>query len=227
VSKTSSYTAAQGLATFQKWTQNEAGMCLKEVRTAQGIPSANSNATGAWESAIGRHHDDTSPPVGAPVFWTGGSGGHGHIAIFDGVNVRSTDAGGSGKMGTKPLSWFASNWGLTYRGWAEGYNGYLVKDLGADSGSDWSSGDVYLDKLRYGQRDSDSVRRLQYTLNETSIPAPGNVTLPITGNYLDQTDEVVRAWQLMIGDTPDPAGASFLGPKQAAALFPASYNLIQ
>lgn len=87
------------------------------------------------------------------------------------------------------------------------------------TGSPYAGGDVWQDKLKYGQMDSDSVRRLQYQLNGVSLT--GGQELPITGNYLDQTDHEVRLWQEQIcGDTPDPAGASFLGPNQTARMFP-------
>lgn len=90
---------------------------------------------------------------------------------------------------------------------------------GGTSGSPWASGDVWQDKLKFGQMDSDSVKRLQYQLNGVSLI--GGQELPITGNYLELTDNEVRLWQAQIcGDTPDPAGASFLGPNQTARMFP-------
>ena len=86
------------------------------------------------------------------------------------------------------------------------------------SGSPWAGGDVWVDKLHYGQMESDSVKRLQYQLNGVTLP--GGQELPITGNYLEMTDHEVRLWQSQIGDTPDPVNESFLGPKQAALMFP-------
>lgn len=79
------------------------------------------------------------------------------------------------------------------------------------------SGKVYLSKLHFGQQDSDSVKAMQEALNGTSFPPHTNV--PVTGNYLEITDQSVRDWQTFIGDTPDPAGQSSIGPKQAAKLF--------
>ncbi len=74
-------------------------------------------------------------------------------------------------------------------------------------------GDVYVSKLSYGQQDSDSVRMLQQRLNEVR-----KVSLPISGNYLDQTRDEARAWQLSIGDMGVAADGN-IGPRQAAALF--------
>jgi murein DD-endopeptidase MepM/ murein hydrolase activator NlpD len=79
--------------------------------------------------------------------------------------------------------------------------------------------DIYSDKLGYGQRDSDSVKELQRRLNGISLK--GGTTLPVTGNYLDKTDQEVRLWQAQVcGDKPDPVGKSYLGPKQRARMFP-------
>lgn len=77
-------------------------------------------------------------------------------------------------------------------------------------------GQVLLSKLVYGQRDSDSVRRLQLHLN--AHPLDGGQSLPISGNYLDETDEEVRLDQTQHGFGNDPAGQSSVGPQQAAHL---------
>ncbi|MGV1010672.1 MAG: GH25 family lysozyme [Dermatophilaceae bacterium] len=82
------------------------------------------------------------------------------------------------------------------------------------------NGDVWTGLLHYGQDNSDSVRRMQKVLNGIKLPPPGNLTIDLTsGRYGPQTDRVVRTWQAFIGDTPDPVGASSIGPKQAARLF--------
>lgn len=75
---------------------------------------------------------------------------------------------------------------------------------------------TYLSKLRFGQRDSDSVRNLQRALNAHKMKGGSN--LPITGNYLSQTDAEVRLCQRLHGYGNDKAGASFVGPKQAKHL---------
>lgn len=82
-------------------------------------------------------------------------------------------------------------------------------------------GPVYLSKLKYGQTDSDSVKRLQTRLIELGFKYHS-----VTGTYLDQTDKSVRAWQASIGDTPDPINKSYIGPKQAEVLFKGSGNIV-
>lgn len=77
---------------------------------------------------------------------------------------------------------------------------------------------IYLSKLRYGQTDSDSVWYLQNVLNGHTLS--GGQTLPLTGNYLDETDEEVRLCQDQhFSWAPDPVNGSNVGPDQAAHLF--------
>jgi N-acetylmuramoyl-L-alanine amidase len=85
-------------------------------------------------------------------------------------------------------------------------------------------GNVYVSKLKYGQKNSDSVRRLQVRLNE--VPPVEATKVVETGNYDDPTDAAVRAWQKSIGDTPDSPKQSFLGPKQSELIFKDSGNTV-
>lgn len=78
-------------------------------------------------------------------------------------------------------------------------------------------GTVYLSKLHYGQYDSDSVGFLQTVLN--GHPLSGGETLPISKNYLDETDEEVRLCQVQHGFGNDPVNQSYVGPSQAEHLF--------
>lgn len=82
------------------------------------------------------------------------------------------------------------------------------------SGSEWSHGDVYQNKLKPGQQDSDSVRRLQWVLNQWSFR--GGVNLPITGNYGSQTQSEVAKFQTQICND---AGDGAIGPAQTRRLF--------
>lgn len=88
----------------------------------------------------------------------------------------------------------------------------------AGGGSSPGGAPTYLSRLRYGQRDSSSVENLQTVLNGHSLP--GGQTLPVTGNYLEMTDEEVRLCQqhhghLFTQSQPDPVGDSSVGPLQA------------
>ena len=76
---------------------------------------------------------------------------------------------------------------------------------------------VYLDKLKYGQQDSDSVWYLQDALNDHSLS--GGQTLPLVGDYGPETDEEVRLCQAQHGFGNDPVHESYVGAKQAEHLF--------
>ena len=76
---------------------------------------------------------------------------------------------------------------------------------------------VVLSQLRFGVEGAHSVRRLQRALNEHGVA--GASQLPITGNYLNQTDEAVRLCQQRHGFGHDVADASFVGHGQATHLF--------
>ena len=111
---------------------NEPGHCLEWARERADIPPLYDDAATAWANATGRRPGDRHPPVGAAVYWTGGSSGYGHIAISVGDGkVRSSDAGGEGRVETVPVDWAEKKWGLTYAGWSNSINGYTIPGVGA------------------------------------------------------------------------------------------------
>ncbi|NPC98911.1 CHAP domain-containing protein [Nocardioides sp. zg-DK7169] len=106
---------------------NAPGYCLAWSRKQAGIPARFPDAATAWHNAAGRHGGDHNPPRGAAVYWTGGSSGYGHIAISLGNGrVRSSDAAGSGRVGTIGIRELSREWGLRYGGWANTINGYVI-----------------------------------------------------------------------------------------------------
>jgi len=98
---------------------NSPGYCLQWSRERAAINAAYPDAATAWRNTNDRHPGNRNPPRGAMAYWTGGSSGYGHIAVsLGGGRVRSTDAGGRGKVATVDLSWPEQAWGLPYAGWA-------------------------------------------------------------------------------------------------------------
>jgi hypothetical protein len=125
-------TAEQTARNAEALDANVVGTCLMWCRERAGIPALYGTAAIAAAHAQ-RIHRDLDVPRGAFAFWTGGSDGAGHIAIGLGNGVvRSTDAGGPGRVATKPVEWFATNWHLTYVGWADNVNGVTVPGVGDD-----------------------------------------------------------------------------------------------
>jgi len=129
---TASRNAARTVAAAIQATVNAPGLCLQWSREQAGIPSKYSDASTAWKHATGRRAGNANPPRGAAVYWTGGSRGYGHIAISLGNGkVRSTDAGGSGRVATISISQISREWHLKYAGWADSINGYRIPGVAA------------------------------------------------------------------------------------------------
>lgn len=103
------------------------GTCLMQVRKCYGIAAREPDATSAWRTARVKH-TNMRAPRGYPLFWTGGSAGHGHIAIATGDgNCWSTDIDRPGFFDLCPIEQIAAQWGLTEAGWAEDINGVTVQ----------------------------------------------------------------------------------------------------
>ncbi|RNL63659.1 hypothetical protein EFK50_07910 [Nocardioides marmoriginsengisoli] len=104
-------------------------MCLKMVRGCYGVPAKAEDAATAWADAEHRH-PEANPlaiPYGAPVFWTGGSKGHGHIAISTGNGeCWSTDIKRPGYFDHVRIAEIERKWGLKLVGWAEDVNGVRI-----------------------------------------------------------------------------------------------------
>lgn len=115
---------------------NEPEHCQEWTRTMFGAPSVGdydgdgrADAEDGWKSepAAHKHPGDRKPPRGVPVSYLGGSKDDGHRAVsLGGGLIRSTDAGGWGKVATVPLDWPERHWGLAYAGWSDTIDGQLI-----------------------------------------------------------------------------------------------------
>lgn len=133
---TTPYNRAQAVERALESKTNVPNTCQLWTRNLFGAPSAGdydgdgaSDAEDGWKSepAKYRHPGDRDVPVGVPVSYGGGSADNGHRAIsLGGGMIRSTDAGGWGKVATVPLDWPERAWGLTYLGWSETCDGWLI-----------------------------------------------------------------------------------------------------
>jgi len=110
--------------------------CQAQTRAWFDVPSVGdfdgdgaADAEDGWKSEPEKykHHGDRNPPRGTPVSYLGGSHDNGHRAMSLGNGkIRSTDAGGRGRVATVPLDWPEKNWGLTYAGWSETMDGLTI-----------------------------------------------------------------------------------------------------
>jgi len=109
------------------------------------------------------------------VYWLGGSHGYGHIAVsVGGGRVRSTDAGGAGRVATVAVGWFEDHWGLPYAGWADNVNDQVIPGVGAEmTEDDWARMEsllakVWTDKMTVTQPGTgqDTTKARQQVLRE-------------------------------------------------------------
>jgi hypothetical protein len=130
----------QAVANALASTTNTPRYCAQWTRTMFGVPALGdfdgdgaADAEDMWRAAKIRNEGDYTVPAGVPVYWGGGSGDNGHIAVSLGNGMcRSTDAAGAGKVGTVPLDYPVRQWGMPYLGWSEDLYGYLIPDPEGD-----------------------------------------------------------------------------------------------
>lgn len=117
-------------------TTNIKGMCQQWTRQQFEADSVGdydgdgrADAEDGWKSepAQFRHPGDRNPPRGVPVSYGGGPNDDGHRAVSLGNGkIRSTDAGGAGRVATVDLSFPEREWGLPYLGWSDTISGQLI-----------------------------------------------------------------------------------------------------
>lgn len=114
---------------------SEVGFCKREVREclsmqAGPINSQSEDAAQCWANAKHRHFttDPATIPRGVPVFWTGGTEGHGHVSLGIGKGGNFTvDLLRAGFFDRTGIARVARTWRtLTLVGWAEDYDGVRV-----------------------------------------------------------------------------------------------------
>lgn len=116
-----------------KWARDhmrwQEGYCLQWVRSCFNVGSLYYDAAEGWDRARYKHrvNHGKAVPRGVPVWWTGGSSGHGHIALSVGDGYcLSTDAGGAGKVAKVSIDDLTRRWGIHLVGWSEDINAVRV-----------------------------------------------------------------------------------------------------
>lgn len=110
-------------------SRNWAGWCLIFARTMFGIAAKYPSAAAAWTASNRKHRTTVAQdvPRGVPVWWTGGAGGFGHVAISTGNGwCWSTDFARKGKVDHVKIDDVTRGWGLKFQGWTEDVNDVRV-----------------------------------------------------------------------------------------------------
>lgn len=162
------------------------GYCLKYVRSeAWRIGSLYGSAIDAWYGAVDRHPGDRRPPLGAPMFYSGGT--YGHIVINTKANgIRSTDCHTAGDVSEVETDWPVEHWGQTYLGWTGDLNGVDLPLASEDeemTSEDW-------DKLR--RIVADEVAKNNKASTDAVWDEPQTVTLPDGDNADKSMRQLMR-----------------------------------
>lgn len=105
------------------------GLCLQRVRMCFEVDALYPDASAGWRGAKIKHPttDPMAAPRGAVLWWTGGSSGHGHVAIATGEGkCWSTDILRPGYFDFVDIDLIRQKWGLRFEGWSEDINGVRV-----------------------------------------------------------------------------------------------------
>lgn len=152
-------TPAQAIETARTWSQQGyffgVGQCLATVRKYYNVASLYGSATLGWENAQHKHfsNDGRDAPRGAPVWWTGGSSGAGHVAISVGGGVcLSTDWARPGRIDYAHINDITSRWALDYKGHTNDINNVEVWEPRKPKGT------VSLKNLKPGVRHADVLK---------------------------------------------------------------------
>lgn len=158
-------TTKEAIAKARSWSLSGlyfgVGQCLATTRKYWNVGAKYPDASTSYYAAD--HKRYVAPhdvPRGAPVWWTGGGSGHGHVAIsVGGGYCLSTDWKRPGKIDYAKISDITSHWGLRYRGYSQEINDVVV----------WkprlSYGTVALRNLKPGRRHSD-VKQVKRRLKQ-------------------------------------------------------------
>ncbi len=136
-------------------------------------------------------------PRGAPVYWTGGSQGFGHIAIGTGNgNCWSTDAAGAGVVAKVNIDELTVRFNIAFQGWAEDVNGVRVFDTtGVQTQGGGAKTTVRLKRVLPDPRDD--VRQVQRALKRRVPKATKEMA--IDGIFGPITQDAYAAWQRRCG----------------------------
>lgn len=105
------------------------GQCLRTVRQFYKVSSKYGTAAESWQAAEHKHFtkDGRDCPRGAPVWWTGGSKGAGHVAISCGGGVCiSTDWKEPGRLAYAKIDDITTQWALDFKGYTREINDVVV-----------------------------------------------------------------------------------------------------
>lgn len=123
----------EAIATANHWRITKVffgvGQCLRTVRQFYDVPAKYGTAAESWQAAEHKHFatDGVDCPRGAPVWWTGGSSGAGHIALsVGGGTCITTDWKFPGRLSYAKIDDITNQWNLSFKGYTREINDVVV-----------------------------------------------------------------------------------------------------
>lgn len=207
--------ASKAIARMKGFGTFRPGRCLEAVWRAFGAVASIGPHAGqypyalkGWQYSEKKHAGDRTVPAGAPVYFTAGSNGFGHVAISLGGNrVLSTDIPSAGLIGVTTIEAIEKRWGRKYLGWTGDFLGHSLSKLGLSTTKPAASGAT----LKLGSHGPE-VKRLQDTLNRRY---PLYSRLREDGVFGPRTAATVKEFQRRSGLHVD----GIFGPKTRAKLY--------
>lgn len=199
--------------------------CVGVIRRSWGNPSWGASAKAWWAKVPlnERHfHSIQDVPEGAALYAPIGEFHHCWTAARN-LQSWTTDYNGKGTFELAPMAlprWTGNTDKVWWTSWSPFGRlpvGKTYRDLHpvvVPKPPAPTAVVVDLRNLKYGVRNNADVKDLQRALNRHNV----SPDLPVSGNYLDQTDAAVRACQRRHGLGLDPVRKSFVGPSQAKHL---------
>ncbi len=220
------YGAAYGMDGVA-WCNQFTWWCFQQAGASDLTPKcAYTPTTYAWYRAAGRA--DRNPRPGDLVFydWPDSVPRIQHVGFVEAVNADGTITTIEGNT-TSGVSGDQSHGGGVWRrrrtqsavvGY--GHPAYTAPPTPPAAPSGDGSA---LPTLTYGARGSEPVKHLQHWLN--AFPwNPELPLLPVTGNYLGQTQGVIRRAQAQCGVTGPDADGTVVGPRTNRAFWARGYR---
>lgn len=204
---------------------DDGGFCVGVIRRSWGTASWGASAKAWWESVPDseKHfHPIQDVPEGAALWAPLGKFHHCWVAARN-LQSWSTDYNGRGTFELAPMAlprWTGNTDHVWWTSWSPFGRlpvGQTYRQLHPPvvvAPKPPAPTEVQLHNLRYGVRNNADVKDLQRALNRHNV----SPDLPVSGNYLNQTDAAVRACQKRHGFGADPVQKSFVGPAQARHL---------
>jgi hypothetical protein len=191
---------------IQGFTYNKEPACIVYLHISPNVPVSEGDEVSAGQQiALSGHNGHSTGP-------------HLHISTMKGHHFGPFDYLDNLADNSSAPNGLAPN-GISIYPPSKVFPRQAVHELARPAG-------IVLEEMKFGTKNSDTVRRLQHRLN--GIPLVGGAELPVTGNYLDMTRAEVQKWQIQKRKAKEGTEMADgnLHPKQARIMFGKRFTFV-